>query len=126
MNRPNSVMLRSSPSTSEPTGWSSVNSSHGLRWTCLRPSEIRRLELSTSSTTTSTSWEVETILPGCTFFLVQAHLADMDQAFDTWLQLHEGALVGDVGHAAGVFGTRRILRRHTFPRISLELLQCPG
>ena len=32
---------------------------------------MRRLELSTSSTITSTSWLVETILPGWTFFLVQ-------------------------------------------------------
>ena len=29
------------------------------------------LGVSTSSTITSTSWLVETILPGCTFFLVQ-------------------------------------------------------
>ena len=32
---------------------------------CLRPSEMRRLTESTSSTCTSTSCEVETILPGC-------------------------------------------------------------
>ena len=37
---------------------------------CLRPSEMRRLTESTSSTCTSTSCEVETILPGCMFFLV--------------------------------------------------------
>jgi hypothetical protein len=40
-------------------------------WACLRPSEIRRFSSSTSSTITSTSCEVETILPGWTFFLVQ-------------------------------------------------------
>ena len=39
--------------------------------TCFRPSEMRRFCGSTSSTITSTSWLVETILPGCTFFLVQ-------------------------------------------------------
>ena len=64
-------MLRISPSTVLPTGCSSRNCSHGLRCTCLRPSEMRRLELSTSSTMTSTSCEVATILPGWTFFLVQ-------------------------------------------------------
>jgi hypothetical protein len=32
---------------------------------------MRRFTGSTSSTITSTSWEVETILPGWTFFLVQ-------------------------------------------------------
>ena len=83
---------------------------------------MRRLELSTSSTITSTSWLVATILPGWTFFLVQRHFRDVDQALDPRLQLHEGAVVGDVGDAAGVLGARRILRRHAFPRIGLELL----
>ena len=46
----------------------------------------------------------------------------MDQALDARLQLHEGAVVGDVGDAAGVLGARRILRGHTLPRIGLELL----
>ena len=32
---------------------------------------MRRFCASTSSTITSTSWLVETILPGCTFFFVQ-------------------------------------------------------
>ncbi len=122
MNRPNSVMLRTSPSTVLPTGCSSWNCSHGLRCTCLRPSEMRRLELSTSSTSTSTSWLVATILPGWTFFLVQLISRHVDQAFDARLQLHEGAVVGDVGHAARILGARRILRGHTLPRIGLELL----
>src|SRR3546814_13401712 len=42
---------------------------HGLACACLRPSEMRRLSSSTSSPRTSTSWLVETILSGCTFFL---------------------------------------------------------
>src|SRR5579864_8476240 len=69
-NRPNSVLFLTSPSTSEPGGYFSRNTSQGLRMVCLRPSEMRRLTGSTSRTCTSTSWEVETILPGCTFFLV--------------------------------------------------------
>src|SRR6201998_1791448 len=69
-NRPNSVLFLTSPSTSEPGGYFSTNTSHGLRMVCLSPSEMRRLTGSTSSTCTSTSCEVETILPGCTFFLV--------------------------------------------------------
>jgi len=36
----------------------------------LEAEEMRRLEASTSSTCTSTSWLVEMILPGWTFFLV--------------------------------------------------------
>ena len=61
---------------------------------------MRRLEGSTSSTCTSTSWLVETILPGWTFFLVQRHFGDVDQALDARLKLDEGAVVGDVGDAA--------------------------
>src|SRR5438270_742610 len=69
-NRPNSVLFLTSPSTVDPTGNFSTNTSQGLRMVCLRPSEIRRLTESTSRTCTSTSCEVETILPGCMFFLV--------------------------------------------------------
>ena len=64
-------MFFTSPSTCVPTGKLSANTSHGLRCVCLRPSDTRRFTMSTSSTITSTSWEVDTILPGCTFFLVQ-------------------------------------------------------
>ena len=71
MNRPNSVMLRISPSTIGADRVRGEEGSHGLSWVCLRPSEMRRLLGSTSSTCTSTSWLVETILPGWTFFLVQ-------------------------------------------------------
>ena len=70
-NRPNSVMLRISPSMTEPGGWASANTSQGLPCACLRPSEMRRFGSSTSRIITSTSWEVATILPGWTFFLVQ-------------------------------------------------------
>ncbi|MDT4886176.1 hypothetical protein FQZ97_1224930 [compost metagenome] len=71
MNRPNSVLFLTSPSMVEPTGFFSAKASHGFCRVCFMPSEMRRLSGSTSSTTTSTSWEVETILPGWTFFLVQ-------------------------------------------------------
>ena len=64
-------MFLTSPSMVEPTGWLSRNWSHGFSRHCLMPSETRRLLESTSSTITSTSWLVETILPGWTFFLVQ-------------------------------------------------------
>ena len=64
-------MFLISPSTVLPSGWLSWKLSQGLDRHCLRPSETRRLSGSTSSTMTSTCWLVETILPGCTFFLVQ-------------------------------------------------------
>ena len=59
------------------------------------PSEMRRLELSTSSTMTSTSCEVETILPGWAFFLVQDISETCTRPSTPGFQLHEGAVVGD-------------------------------
>ena len=46
----------------------------------------------------------------------------MHETLDPRLQLHKGAVVGDVGNTAAVLRARRILRRHAFPRIGLELL----
>src|SRR5262245_8080062 len=63
-NSPNSVLFLTSPSTVEPGGCFSTNTSHGFRMVCFRPREIRRFTGSTSRTCTSTSCEVETILPG--------------------------------------------------------------
>ena len=70
-NRPNSVMFLISPETFVPTGYFEEKLSHGLSLHCFRPSEIRRFSASTSNTMTSTSWLVETILPGWTFFFTQ-------------------------------------------------------
>jgi len=75
---------------------------------CLRPSEMRRLTESTSRTCTSTSCEVETILPGCMFFLVHEHFRDVDQALDARLHFDERAVVGDVGDAAGEARVQRV------------------
>ena len=83
---------------------------------------MRRLDMSTSSTITSTSCEVETILPGWTFFLVQLISRDMDQTFDARLQLHEGAVVGDVGDAALELEADRVLGAGAVPRIAHQLL----
>ena len=46
----------------------------------------------------------------------------MDQAFDAGLQLDEGAVVGDVGDAAGETGSDRELGLDALPRIGLQLL----
>ena len=105
-----------------PTGCSATKASHGLSMTCFRPSEMRRFSASTSSTTTSTSCEVETILPGWTFFLVQLISRDVDQAFDAGFQFNERAVVGDVGDAAGELGAHRVFRFNAIPRIGLQLL----
>ncbi len=46
----------------------------------------------------------------------------MDKALDPRLQLDEGAVVGDVGDAAGEPGIGRVLELDAFPRIGFELL----
>ena len=51
-----------------------------------------------------------------------AHLGDMDQSLDARLQLDEGAVIGDVGDAARIIATDRILERHAVPGIGLKLL----
>ena len=48
-----------------------------------------------------------------------AHFRHMDQAFHTGLQLHEGAVVGDVTDAASELGADRIFQLHPFPRIRI-------
>jgi hypothetical protein len=61
-------------------------------------------------------------LAGVHVLLGPAHLADVHQALDARLQLHEGAVVGDVGDAALELGAHRILGRDALPGIGLELL----
>ena len=121
-NRPNSVMFLTSPSSSVPTGCCSTKASHGLAMACLRPSEMRRLDASTSSTITSTSWRGRDDLAGMDVLLGPGHLRDVDQALDARLQLHEGAVVGDVGDAAVELGADRVLGFDAVPRVGLQLL----
>ena len=61
---------------------------------------MRRFSSSTSSTMTSTSWLVETILPGWTFFLVQLISETWTRPSMPGFELDEGAIFGDVGDAA--------------------------
>ena len=63
-----------------------------------------------------------TILPGWAFFLVQDISDTCHQAFDARLQLHEGAVIGDVGDAAAELRTRGVFGGDAIPRIDLELL----
>src|SRR6185437_14748267 len=44
------------------------------------------------------------------------------QALDAGFQLHEGAVVGDVGDAAGEAGAHGVLGFHAVPRVGLQLL----
>src|SRR5690606_1632827 len=50
------------------------------------------------------------------------HFRHVDQTLNARLQLHEGAVVGDVGDAAGVLGVDRVLGFDAVPRIRLQLL----
>ena len=51
-----------------------------------------------------------------------AHLGDVHQTFDARLQLHEGAVVGDVGDAALELQPDRVLGTRAVPRIAHQLL----
>ena len=53
-----------------------------------------------------------------------AHLGDVDQALDPRLQLHEGAVVGDVGDAAGEAGADRVLGLDALPGIRPRAASC--
>src|SRR5690606_15710809 len=59
---------------------------------------------------------------GMDVLLRPAHLGDVDQALDARLQLHEGAVVGDVRHRAGEAGADRVFGLDALPRIRLQLL----
>ena len=61
-------------------------------------------------------------LAGVHVLLCPAHLGDVNQAFHAGLELHEGAVVGDVRHPAGELRPDRILGLDAFPRVGLELL----
>ncbi len=55
-------------------------------------------------------------------FLCPAHFGDVDQAFDTIFQLHEGAVIGDVGNLALEACTNRITDVDAIPRVGTKLL----
>src|SRR6202012_231119 len=61
-------------------------------------------------------------LPGVDVLLGPGHFRDVHQAFDAGLQFHEGAVVGDVGDAAGELGAHRVLGLDAVPGIGLQLL----
>src|SRR5579871_5444761 len=61
-------------------------------------------------------------LAGVHVLLGPRHFGDVDEAFDAGFELHEGAVVGDVGDAALHFRAHRIFRFDALPRIALQLL----
>ena len=122
MNRPNSVMLRIGPSTTEPFG-------------CAERKRLPRVLLGLLEAERDAALvgiDLEDLhldllagrddLAGVHVLLRPAHLRDVDQAFDARLQLHEGAVVGDVRHGALDARADRILGLDRLPRIGLQLL----
>src|SRR6266403_2154145 len=61
-------------------------------------------------------------LAGMHVLLGPRHLGDVDEALDAGLELHEGAVVGEVGDAALEAGADRELGLDALPRIGLQLL----
>jgi hypothetical protein len=57
-------------------------------------------------------------LAGVDVLLGPGHFRNVDQAFDARLQLHEGAVFGDVGDGAAQLGADRVLGGDAFPRIA--------
>ena len=85
-----------------------------------------RLSLSTSSTMTSTSCEVETILPGWTFFLGPAQFGHVDQAFDAGFEFDESTVFGDVCHLTRQLHADRILGGYAAPTDRFRAASCRG
>src|ERR1019366_559513 len=54
------------------------------------------------------------------------HFRHVDEALDPRLQLHEGAVVGDVGDPAGIARARRVFGGDALPRVGFQLLHAQG
>ena len=121
MNRPNSVILRISPSTSEPIGWSRQ---------LLPRVALHLLEAERNPPFGAVDVEDHDVhflagrndLAGMDVLLRPGHFGHVHQALDPRLQLHEGAVVGDVGDPAGEPRARRIFGGDAFPGIGFQLL----
>ena len=122
MNRPNSVLFLTSPSTSVPAGWLCAND---------LPRVLQGLlEAQRDAALVRIDFEHDHFdflggrndLAGVHVLLGPAHFGHVDQAFNAWLQLNKGTVVGDVGDATGELGLDWVLGFDAFPWISLKLL----
>ena len=122
MNRPNSVVFLTSPSTVDAERMLLGEGLPGIVQGLLeaeRDAALGRVDVE----------DRRRPLPGggddlarVDVLLGPAHLGDVDQALDPRLQLHEGAVVGDVGDAAVELGADRVLGFDAVPRVGLQLL----
>ncbi len=115
-------MFLTSPSTSVPAGWLAAKLSHGLPWHLLQAQRDAALVGVDVQHHHLDLLRGGDDLARMHVLLGPAHLGDVDQALDPRLELDEGAVVGDVGHAAGELGADRVLDRHRVPRVGLQLL----
>jgi len=56
-------------------------------------------------------------------FVGPIHFGNVNQAFNAFFDFNEAAVVGQVGHATGQFGTFRITLSDSYPRIFAQLFQ---
>ena len=75
---------------------------------------------------TSTSWLVETILPGSTFFLVQDISETWTKTFDASLQLNKRAVFGDVCDPAFEFARQSGIWLRCRPKDRSSAASCRG
>ena len=99
-NRPNSVMLRTSPSSSVPAGYLLGEALPRVGHALLEAERDAALGHVDVQHHHFDFLRGRDDLARMDVLLGPAHLGDVDQAFDARLQLHEGAVVGDVGDAA--------------------------
>ena len=121
-NRPNSVMLRIGPSTMRALRVGGEEDIPGIVLGLLeaeRDAPLLGVDLEDLHLHLLAGGDD---LAGMDVLLGPAHLGDVDQAFHARLQLHEGAVVGDVGDRALEAGADRILGLDAGPRIGLQLL----
>ena len=59
-------------------------------------------------------------------FVGPIHFGNVNQAFNAFFDFNEAAVVGQVGHATGQFGTFRITLSDSYPRIFAQLFQAKG
>jgi hypothetical protein len=111
-----------SPSTVEPTGNFSTNTSHGIAHGLLETERNAALDRIDFQHLHFDFLRGRDDLAGVHVLLGPRHFRDVDQAFDARLQLDERAVVGDVGDAAGEARVQRILRLDALPRIVQQLL----
>src|SRR5262252_6844422 len=120
-NSPNSVLFLTSPSSTAPGGYFSTKTSHGLHGLLEpeRDAPLDRIDLEDLHLHLLGGGHD---LAGMHVLLGPRHLGHVDEALDAGLELHERAVIGDVGDAALEARADGVFRLDALPRIVLQLL----